>query len=59
VLVKSMEINELAMQAEVETAESRCQRLEVWAAVHYAMTRNRSELPAYCFWISGRNPKEL
>src|SRR6185437_6281200 len=30
---------------------------EVWAAVHYAMTRNGSELPVHCFWVSGKNPK--
>jgi len=57
VLVKSMEINELAMQAEVETAKAGVKDWEVWAAVHYAMTRNGSELPVHCFWVSGRNPK--
>src|SRR5581483_3549863 len=30
---------------------------EVWAAMHYAMTRNGSELPVHCFWVSGKNPK--
>jgi Xaa-Pro aminopeptidase len=30
---------------------------EVWAAAHYAMTRNGSELPIHCFWVSGKNPK--
>ena len=29
----------------------------MWAAVHYAMTRNGSELPIHCFWVSGKNPK--
>jgi Xaa-Pro dipeptidase len=57
VLVKSMEINELAMQAEVETAKAGVKDWEVWAAVHYAMTRNGSELPVHCFLVSGRNPK--
>src|SRR5438552_8476213 len=57
VLVKSMEINALAMQAEVETAKAGVKDWEVWAAVHYAMTRNGSELPVHCFWVSGRNPK--
>ena len=57
VLVKSMEINELAMQAEVETAKAGVKDWEVWAAVHYAMTRNGSELPVHCFWVSGKNPK--
>ena len=25
--------------------------------MHYAMTRNGSELPVHCFWVSGKNPK--
>ena len=25
--------------------------------MHYAMTRNGSELPIHCFWVSGKNPK--
>ena len=57
VLTKSMEINELAIQAEVEAAKIGVKDWEVWAAVHYAMTRNGSELPIHCFWVSGKNPK--
>src|SRR4029434_8785601 len=57
VLTKSMEINELAIQAETETATVGVKDWEVWAAVHYAMTRNGSELPIHCFWVSGKNPK--
>ncbi len=57
VLANSMEINELAIQAEVEAAKVGVTDWEVWAAVHYAMTRNGSELPIHCFWVSGKNPK--
>jgi Xaa-Pro aminopeptidase len=57
VLAKSMEINELAIQAEIEAAKAGVKDWEVWAAVHYAMTRNGSELPIHCFWVSGKNPK--
>jgi Xaa-Pro aminopeptidase len=57
VLAKSMEINELAIQAEIEAAKVGVKDWEVWAAVHYAMTRNGSELPIHCFWVSGKNPK--
>ncbi len=57
VLTKSMEINELAIEAEIETAKVGVKDWEVWAAVHYAMTRNGSELPIHCFWVSGKNPK--
>ena len=57
VLTKSMEINELAIEAEIEAAKVGVKDWEVWAAVHYAMTRNGSELPIHCFWVSGKNPK--
>src|ERR1044071_4142615 len=57
VLAKSTEINELAIQAEIETARVGVKDWEVWAAVHYAMTRNGSELPVHCFWVSGKNPQ--
>jgi Xaa-Pro aminopeptidase len=56
-LAKSAEINELAIQAEIEAAQVGVKDWEVWAAVHYAMTRNGSELPVHCFWVSGKNPK--
>ena len=56
-LAKSAEINELAIQAEIEAAEVGVKDWEVWAAMHYAMTRNGSELPVHCFWVSGKNPK--
>ena len=57
VLTKSMEINELAIEAEIEAAKAGVRDWDVWAAVHYAMTRNGSELPIHCFWVSGKNPK--
>src|SRR5918992_597055 len=57
VLTKSMDIIELAIQAEIETAKPGVKDWEVWAAAHYAMTRNGSELPVHCFWVSGQNPK--
>jgi Xaa-Pro dipeptidase len=56
-LAMSMEINELAIQAEIEAAKAGVKDWEVWAAAHYAMTRNGSELPIHCFWVSGKNPK--
>jgi Xaa-Pro aminopeptidase len=56
-LAKSMEINELAMEAEIEAAQVGVKDWDVWAAAHYAMTRNGSELPVHCFWVSGKNPK--
>ena len=56
-LAKSMEINELAMVAEIEAAKVGVKDWEVWAAAHYAMTRRGSELPIHCFWVSGKNPK--
>ena len=52
-----MEINEIAIQAEIDAAKVGVKDWEVWAAVHYAMTRNGSELPVHCFWVSGKNPK--
>jgi Xaa-Pro aminopeptidase len=56
-LAKSAEINELAIQAEIEAAKVGVKDWEVWAAMHYAMTRNGSELPVHCFWVSGKNPR--
>lgn len=57
VLAKSNEINELAVDAEIAAARVGVKDWEVWAAMHYAMTRNGSELPVHCFWVSGQNPK--
>jgi len=57
VLMKSMEIIELAIQAEIEAAGSGVKDWEVWAAAQYAMMRNGSEMPVHCFWVSGKNPE--
>ena len=57
VLTKSMEIIELAIQAEIEAARPGVKDWEVWAAAHYAMMRNGSEMPVHCFWVSGKNPR--
>jgi Xaa-Pro dipeptidase len=57
VLTKSMEIIELAIQAEIDAARGGVKDWEVWAAAQYAMMRNGSEMPVHCFWVSGKNPK--
>jgi Xaa-Pro aminopeptidase len=57
VLTKSMEIIELAMEAEIAAAKPGVKDWEVWAAAQYAMMRNGSEMPVHCFWVSGQNPK--
>ena len=55
VLTKSMEIVELAYQAEIEAARPGVKDWEVWAATQYALMRNGSEMPVHCNWISGKN----
>ena len=55
VLTKSMEIVELAYQAEVETARTGVRDWDVWAAAQYALMRNGSEMPVHCNWISGKH----
>jgi Xaa-Pro dipeptidase len=57
VLAKSMEIIELAIQAEIAAARPGVKDWEVWAAAQYAMMRHGSEMPVHCFWVSGKNPK--
>jgi Xaa-Pro dipeptidase len=57
VLAKSMEIIELAIQAEIATARPGVKDWEVWASAQYAMMRHGSEMPVHCFWVSGKNPK--
>ncbi len=57
VLTKSMEIVELAYQAEIEAARPGVKDWEVWAATQYALMRNGSEIPVHCNWVSGKNPK--
>src|SRR5215472_8338370 len=56
-LTKSMEIVELASQAEIATARPGVKDWDVWAATQYALMRNGSEMPVHCNWISGKNPK--
>ena len=55
VLTKSMEIVELAYQAEIEAARPGVKDWDVWAATQYALMRNGSEMPVHCNWISGKN----
>jgi Xaa-Pro aminopeptidase len=55
VLTKSMEIIELAYQAEIEAARPGVKDWDVWAATQYALMRNGSEMPVHCNWISGKN----
>jgi Xaa-Pro aminopeptidase len=55
VLTKSMEIVELAYQAEIEAARPGTRDWDVWAATQYALMRNGSEMPVHCNWISGKN----
>ena len=57
VLTKSMEIVELAYQAEIEAARPGARDWDVWAAMQYGLMRNGSEMPVHCNWISGKNPK--
>lgn len=57
VLTKSMEIVELAYEAEIEAARPGVKDWEVWAATQYALMRNGSEMPVHCNWVSGKNPK--
>jgi Xaa-Pro dipeptidase len=57
VLTKSMEIVELAYQAEVRAAEPGVKDWEVWAETQCALMRNGSEMPVHCNWVSGKNSK--
>jgi Xaa-Pro dipeptidase len=57
VLTKSMEIVELAYQAEIKAAQPGVKDWEVWAETQCALMRNGSEMPVHCNWISGKNPK--
>ena len=55
-LSKSMEIIELAYQAETEAAKPGVKDWDVWAATMYALMRNGSEFPVHYNWVSGKNP---
>lgn len=54
-LAKSMEIIELAYQAEIEAARPGVRDWDVWAATQCALMKNGSEMPVHCNWISGKN----
>jgi Xaa-Pro aminopeptidase len=56
-LAKSMEIVELAYEAEVKAARPGVKDWNVWAETQSALMRNGSEMPVHCNWISGKNPK--
>lgn len=56
-LTKSMEIVERAYQAEIDAAKPGAIDWEVWAATQCALTRNGSEMPVHCNWVSGKNPQ--
>jgi Xaa-Pro aminopeptidase len=56
VLTKSMEIVELAYQAEIKAARPGVKDWEVWAATQCALMMNGSEMPVHCNWVSGKNP---
>jgi Xaa-Pro aminopeptidase len=56
-LSRSMEIIELAYQAEIEAARPGVKDWEVWAATQCALMRNGSEMPVHCNWVSGKNPR--
>ncbi len=56
VLPNQIEINEIAIQAEIDAAKVGVKDWTVWAAVHYAMTRNGSELPIHYSGFPGKTP---
>ncbi len=55
-LQKSLDIVELGIEAKIAAARAGVIDWEVWAAAHYAMMRNGSEIPVHCNWVSGPNP---
>lgn len=55
-LQKSMDIIELGIEAKVAAARPGVLDWEVWAAAHYGMMKNGSEIPVHCNWVSGKNP---
>jgi Xaa-Pro aminopeptidase len=56
VLTKSMEIIELAYEAEIKAARPGAKDWDVWAAAQSALMMNGSEMPVHCNWVSGKNP---
>jgi len=57
ILTRSMEIIELAYEAEIRAARAGAKDWEVWAETQAALLRNGSEMPVHCNWVSGKNPK--
>src|SRR5919106_1167386 len=57
VLTKSMEIVEIAYEAEINAAKPGVKDWDVWAETQCALMRNGSEMPVHCNWVSGKNPK--
>jgi Xaa-Pro aminopeptidase len=53
-LQKSMEIIELAYQAEAAAARPGVKDWDVWAATMYALMLNGSEFPVHHNWVSGK-----
>lgn len=56
-LTRSMEIIELAYEAEIRAARPGVKDWEVWAITQSALMLHGSEMPVHCNWVSGRNPK--
>ena len=56
-LTRSMEIVEIAYQAEIKAAKPGAKDWDVWAETQSALLRNGSEIPVHCNWVSGRNVK--
>jgi Xaa-Pro aminopeptidase len=57
VLTKSMEIVEIAYEAEIKAARPGAKDWDVWAETQSALLRNGSEMPVHCNWVSGKNVK--
>jgi Xaa-Pro aminopeptidase len=55
-LQKSIDIVELGIEAKIAAARAGAIDWEVWAAAHYGMMKNGSEIPVHCNWMSGPNP---
>ena len=55
VLMKSQEIIEKGIDAEVAIARAGIRDWDVWAEVMSTLVKNGSELPVHCNWASGKN----
>jgi Xaa-Pro dipeptidase len=56
-LTKSMEIIELALEAEMKAARPGVSDWVVWAETQGALMRHGSEMPVHYNWLSGKNPR--